>query len=348
MRSTLVGIFDDRLAAERARTELLRAGFADDEVDLRTGAQDRAWHASDDRLAADDQSEATVGETIGDWFRSLFGIDDDEDVGIYTEAVRRGESIVTVRAADEDRVDHATDILEACGSIDIDEKADEWRAQGWAQTSATSDRKGAPTTTASTTLGASAATAIGAAPAGATGATTGAASMQSAGDGVHAGDELRPGETRKVPIIEEQLRVGKRIVGQRRLRVYTRMVDEPVQENVRLTEERVHIDRRDADRPATEADYRAAAGARSIDATERSEEAVVGKDARVVGEVEIGKEKHERQETVRDTVRHTDVKVEKRDAAGRPDTPDAAGRPDTPDAGRPDTPDAPPPPNVRR
>lgn len=387
MRSTLVGIFENRPAAERARSELLRAGFADDEVDLRTGTEDRDWRRSDDRSAYEDESESTIGETVADWFRSLFGIDDDDDdLGIYTEAMRRGESVVTVRTADGDRVDRASDILEACGSIDIDEKADEWQAQGWTRPAAARDASGGSKTTPPT----SSTSSTSSAPLGATAASAaamGAASMRDAGDrkvangrgaqgsqdrlpaadvhtgnGVHptgsvqAGEELRAGESKRIPVIEEQLRVGKRIVGRRRLRVYTQMVDEPVREDVHLAEERVRIDRHDADRPATEADYRAAqAGA--IEATESSEEPVVDKHARVVGEVEIGKERNERQETVRDTVRHTNVEVRKLDEAGRttgaattPTNPDGtrANGSGTPPAEDPRPGDAPPPPDVRR
>ena len=44
-----------------------------------------------------------------------------------------------------------------------------------------------------------------------------------------------------------------------------------------------------------------------------SEEAVVSKDARVVGEVEIGNTVSERDQTVHDTVRKTEVDVEQLD-----------------------------------
>ena len=48
-----------------------------------------------------------------------------------------------------------------------------------------------------------------------------------------------------------------------------------------------------------------------------SEEAEVSKEARVVGEVALGKQVAEREETVKDTVRRTEVEVEKVSAKAR-------------------------------
>ena len=62
------------------------------------------------------------------------------------------------------------------------------------------------------------------------------------------------------------------------------------------------------DRAVTDADLRG--GDRVIELTETAEEAVVGKTARVVEEVRVGKEATDHTETVRDTVRHTEVEVE--------------------------------------
>jgi stress response protein YsnF len=56
---------------------------------------------------------------------------------------------------------------------------------------------------------------------------------------------------------------------------------------------------------------------RTIEATETSEEAIVGKEARVREEVVVRKEAGERTQTVSDTVRRTEVEVEDdRRAAG--------------------------------
>ena len=81
-----------------------------------------------------------------------------------------------------------------------------------------------------------------------------------------------------------------------------------MQEQVNLREEHVRVERRPVDRPATAADINQSA--QSLEVRERNEEAVVQKSARVVEEVVVGKEATERTETIRDTVRRTDVNVE--------------------------------------
>ena len=110
-----------------------------------------------------------------------------------------------------------------------------------------------------------------------------------------------------VPVVEEQLRVGKRETGHGRVRVRSYVVETPVNEQVQLTEERVSIERRPVDRPVTGAD---AFQERSIEAETRGEEAVVSKEARVVEEIGLRKEAETRTETISDTVRHTEVEIE--------------------------------------
>ena len=120
--------------------------------------------------------------------------------------------------------------------------------------------------------------------------------------------EVETGDV-KVPVVEEELQVGTRQVRRGGVRLYTRVTERPVEETVRLRDETVHVERHPVDRPATEADF-AAATERTVEVTETDEEAVVRKQARVVEEVVVGKEQEERTETVRDTVRRTEVEVE--------------------------------------
>jgi len=123
-----------------------------------------------------------------------------------------------------------------------------------------------------------------------------------------------------IPIVEEELAVGKRAVRRGGVRVISTVTEKPVEEQVTLREERVRIDRRAVDRPATEADFAAASNTGAIEVTEMNEEAVVSKEARVVEEVIVGKETTERTETIRDTVRRTDVEVEKTAEKKRPNS----------------------------
>jgi uncharacterized protein (TIGR02271 family) len=126
-------------------------------------------------------------------------------------------------------------------------------------------------------------------------------------------DEARLGRTRdeevRVPVVEEELAVGKRTVETGGVRVEKEVTARPVEENVTLHEERVTVDRRPVDRPADPNDLRAFEN-QTVEMREMAEEAVVEKRARVVEEVVVGKEARERTEHISDTVRRSDVRVE--------------------------------------
>jgi stress response protein YsnF len=112
-----------------------------------------------------------------------------------------------------------------------------------------------------------------------------------------------------IPIIEENIVVGKRVVETGGVRLRSRIVERPVEEHLRLRQEHVHVTRTPVNRPVTEADRANLAGG-TIEAIEHAEVPVVAKEARVVEEVRLAKEVEEREEIVRDTVRSTDVDVE--------------------------------------
>lgn len=146
------------------------------------------------------------------------------------------------------------------------------------------------------------------------------ASGNSLSSGVTSGiaSSITPGEegTIAIPVVEEELAVGKRAVRRGGVRVITSVSERPVEEQVTLRDETVRVERRAVDRPATEADLSSHRG--PIELTEVDEEAVIGKQARVVEEVVVGKETTERTETIRDTVRRTEVDVE--ETTGTQDT----------------------------
>jgi uncharacterized protein (TIGR02271 family) len=202
---------------------------------------------------------AVTGGLIGGLTR--LGVPD-EDAHYYAEGVRRGGILVTVAADDEREAEMAADILRRHGALDIDERASEWKKQGW---KGRFEADAAATRTSSTE------------------------------------------SERTVPVTEEELVVGKRNVERGGVRVYSRVIEQPVHETVQLEEERVDIERRPASRPAAADAFRE----QSFEVRERAEEPVVEKRARVVEEVKVGKKRSKSTRTVQDTVRKTDVEVER-------------------------------------
>jgi uncharacterized protein (TIGR02271 family) len=131
-----------------------------------------------------------------------------------------------------------------------------------------------------------------------------------AGEGTRA---LEDGEA-VLPVIEESLQIGKREVTRGGVRAYTRVLERPVEEEVHLHEEHVHVERRATDRPVSEAD-RMLFKETSIEVRELAEEVIITKRPRIVEEVIIAKEAFDRVETVRDTVRRTEVEIERLDGS---------------------------------
>lgn len=110
-------------------------------------------------------------------------------------------------------------------------------------------------------------------------------------------------------VIEENLQVGKRTEQTGGVRLRSRIVEKPVEASVRLREEHVTVQRKPVNRAATEADFTAFKEG-DVTLTESAERAVVGKEAKVIEEVSLGKQVTEREEVIRDTVRNTEVDVE--------------------------------------
>jgi stress response protein YsnF len=109
--------------------------------------------------------------------------------------------------------------------------------------------------------------------------------------------------------VEENVQIGKREVETGGVRLRSRIIETPVEENLRLREEYVRVERTPVDRVATDADLQNFQE-REIEMTEHAEVPVVNKEARVVEEVNLNKEVEERDETVKETVRKTEVDVE--------------------------------------
>jgi uncharacterized protein (TIGR02271 family) len=114
---------------------------------------------------------------------------------------------------------------------------------------------------------------------------------------------------RSVPIIEEDVDIGKREVRRDKVRVRSRIVDRPVEETLRLREETIHIERNPVDRDVTDAELNDMRD-ETIEVEAYGEEPMVSRRGRVVEEVKVGKKSNERQETVRESKRRTEVDID--------------------------------------
>jgi stress response protein YsnF len=116
-------------------------------------------------------------------------------------------------------------------------------------------------------------------------------------------------EERVIPIIREEMRVGRRTVERGGVRVSSHVVQRPVSEQVHLRETHVDIERRAVDRPIR-SDEKAFADD-TIEMVEMADEPVVSKQARVVEEVVVRKHVEDRTATISDRVRATEIEFGK-------------------------------------
>lgn len=120
----------------------------------------------------------------------------------------------------------------------------------------------------------------------------------------------------RIPVVQEQVTVGKRQVERGGVRVMQRVVDAPARQDVALNEERITVERRPLDEPAISAGLSNFEEG-TFEMRESIEVPVVDKTARVVEEVVINKEASQRTESVDATERRTDVHVEQVPPTGK-------------------------------
>ena len=272
MAQTVVGFFDNAADAQRAVEQLVSSGFDRSRIDVSSGTGSgtatTSGHHDHDRENG-----------ITRFFKNLFG-DNNEDADRYSRVGMRSNSIVTVHADSSDEAEHAADLLDDYGAINVNERASQYETTG---TSTDYDRS----------------------------TDTDYDRNRAYSDTDTRRSDISDTSDRDQTInrIEENLEVGKRTVERGGVRVRSRIVEKPVEENIRLREERVNVERNPVDREATRADLENFEE-RDIELTERAEVPVVNKEARVVEEIRVTKDVDEREETVRDTVRRTEVDVD--------------------------------------
>jgi len=322
MERTIIALYDDLATAQRVVQNLVNEGFSRDSISLMANDASNRYSqflkSSDTTTTTDSDVDlvgpgegATFGAVIGGLTGVLAGLGalaipgigpviaagpiiggligmtagaatggivaglvktgvPEEDAHVLAEGVRRGGTLVVVHS-DDDKAESAYDIMGRENPVDITRRSEEWKRTGWQGFSENAEPMKHEEIT----------------------------QIRSSADT----------QEHVLPVVEEELQVGKREVQHGGVRVYSHVTETPVQEQVKLREERVNVDRRPVNRPASQSDLDKMKD-QSFAVTTKSEEPVVSKQARVVEEVRINKEVEERNQTVRDTVRRTDVQVD--------------------------------------
>jgi stress response protein YsnF len=287
-RTTLVAVFRKASEAEATATELQAVGVHRDRILVASANATNTYQPSSGTGTAYEEGG------VKGWWHSLFGNDSENayDRENYEKAINQGNVVLSVDTVDQDE-NRMADIINRHSPLDIHEEDSKTAATRTATEKPISEK---------TALRESAATATTAdrtrvaanPPAGISRGTAGA----------------QAGNPQAVPVIEEDLKVEKRRVLRGGVRVYSRVVEQPVEENVNLREEHVTVNRQRVDRAADAGTNLQMGQEKVFEVQEFAEVPVVTKEARVVEEVRIGKETTERTEKVSGKVRRTEVDVQ--------------------------------------
>jgi uncharacterized protein (TIGR02271 family) len=340
IRRMVTAFFDSRSDAEQAIERLSEAGVSRDSIRFMPG--DERDPLDNDVGSSARAERRGFWDSLGDWFLP------DEDRGTYAEGLSRGGYLISVDATDA-QYERVLDILDDEGTIDIDERAESWRSEGWTGTSGSSTSDVLSGSTANLTTGDAAKTSGLATSTSGTAADATRFSDDLAATDAGCGSSVPPlppesrmsdfdadGSTGSDRTVDVTSTGGAGLTG-----TDARLSDRG-EEVIPVAEEQLRVGKRDVShgrvrirsyvvetpveeqvtlreervaverRPADRAlsDADQAFQERTIEAEERGEEAVVSKEARVTEEVVVRKEAEQRTKTVSDTVRQTEVEVE--------------------------------------
>ena len=197
-----------------------------------------------------------------------------EDRHSYSEGLNRGGFMLCAEVDDDEHADRIVSILEQTSSVDMNEREDSWKTEGWQPY----------------------------------GATSGSGSAFFGGDKDR--DTDRAVQEERIPIVEEHLNVGKREVHRGGARVRSYVKETPVNEQINLREEHVSVERRPVSGDSSRNLGEGAFQERNIEMTETAEVPVVEKEAVVTEELVVRKTAEEHSENVQGTVRRTEVDVD--------------------------------------
>jgi hypothetical protein len=118
MTSMIIGLFDTPAQAEQARSEIMALNIPSIDVQVYDKAGFQLTGGTD-----------TSTKGFFDSFSQTLGFGPSNQA-MYQEGVRRGGTVVSVRA-DDSQIDEIADTLNRSGAVDIDTRAAEWQVGSW-------------------------------------------------------------------------------------------------------------------------------------------------------------------------------------------------------------------------
>jgi uncharacterized protein (TIGR02271 family) len=281
---TVIGLFDRAEEAKRAYSALISEGYARADLDI---------------LTNDDRDDVPKLDRMHSWVPQ-------PDLDVYLNGVRDGGTIVTANVGDS-AVARAASILGSFDMVNISSRANDLSRK--TSTAGAAD-------TGRTTMGRAA-----------------DAGRSAAGTAADASRGVMPRQTPVPPkmmpterglsdpvgndnvleVVEEDLSVGKEAIERGRMRIYNVVTEREVEQDIALKDETIRVQRRPVGRSIEVNDD--LFKPRSFEMVEIDEIANVKKTARVIEEVTLGKDVVDKIQTIKEKLRHQDVKVEEIPAA---------------------------------
>ncbi|MEZ3498355.1 YsnF/AvaK domain-containing protein [Pantoea sp. KPR_PJ] len=268
----IVTMFSTLAQAEGAKRSLFKAGFAEHDIDVISG----------ERL----KSEGHEARHPGFWQRLFGNTLDEEQSGVYEDAIKSGSVVLTLRA-EEEKLPRAYSIIDAHDTGEVPAGHGLAQDDGYTVSSAYTvdevNRDDGVSTVNESGLTQPVRTSL-------------------------TGDES---EEEVLRLAEERLEVGKRLVSEGTTRVRRYTVTDQVSENVSLHEQHADIFRRSAHSPAAtdDVDWEE----KTIEVAETHEQPVINKTAHIKEEVVVRKDQSDRVENVTDSVRRQEVDIDHTD-----------------------------------
>jgi len=268
---TIVAVFESRSAADDAAHALEAIGIPRSAIERHSKEQPRTEPA---------QQRDSLPPSTGFFFWDMMfaAATPHRDRSSYDRNIERGATVLAVTVS-EDESDKVMSVLESRSPIELDQHGDEGEAP---EESEANEGREALVRQPSK------------------GSKETRSRAHETARGSEEGEEV-------IPLAEEELRVGKRLVNRGTTQIRRYVVEAPVEKAVSLHDERAVVERR---RPVTDEATGEHFTEKTVEVTETSEVPTVEKSARVKEEVAIRREGRERQEVVEDTVRREEIDVE--------------------------------------